>query len=124
MFRAGESKCHRHSPVPLDEPSQLVHWPVVSPDARCGAGADVAQPGEMALVGCVDCVFWMRPDDGLVVKHRQGKSLEWWSGAGLCTANAPSPGTSKTGTTHWRPTHKTDACGNGVHFESASDDTD
>jgi hypothetical protein len=125
FYRRQGGECHRHAPSPGEEAFRFVHWPEVSPDARCGSGADVRQPGDMALIGCVDCVHWWQPGGvGVRPKYRGGKPAEWWEQSGYCTAHAPYPTTERRERVEWRVTHASDSCGDGMHIADAATDED
>lgn len=119
--RAEEVICRRHAPSPVEGVSlQLAYWPQVH--VRCGAGADVRQPGDAEVIPCVDCVHWFQPNGiGFQPKYREGKSPEWWEHTGYCTAHAPYPTTEKRIVTPCA-THASAGCGDGKHIGDVGDE--
>jgi hypothetical protein len=124
-FRSQESRCHRHAPSPGEAtPGQLLfsYWTEVSPDDRCGAGADVRSPGDAAVVSCIDCVHWWQPGGvGLQPRFLNGKTREWWQQSGFCTANAPIPSSEPRRKAAWVVKHASEGCGDGLHVADANE---
>lgn len=123
--------CRRHGPSPGREGHEIVSWPTVMPNQRCGAGslgAPYPNGVPKQIVSCELCKHWFSPEGGLpydgpadpswwenqdAAAHDQG----WWRGAGLCLLRAPVPSVGyDADPTHWKVTHFTDGCGDGRDY--------
>lgn len=110
------ARCHRHAPGTDDEPEELTIWPKVKLTDRCGSGSDTVDK-DNALTRCGTCIHWLHPDDGLAPMVRQGRSVEWWKGAGICTRFAPGTVREEESEAFWRVTSSDDGCGDGEAME-------
>ena len=111
--------CFRRAPAPGLDEFQLVFWPKVHPDDRCGDGAAVTDGDGPGLVACQTCAYWHQPG-GQPVKpdYRNGLSVEWWAESGFCTKSAPVPSSKEDHRrTHWKVTHAAYRCGDGETLE-------
>lgn len=115
-------RCHHRAPSPGDDELQIAHWRPIKPTDRCGAGAVFGNKDGLCITDCEDCVHWFVPEGGLKPGALWGKSREWWTEAGICTAISPSPGPDEKRHTFWPVTHARDGgCGDG---EAAPDEED
>jgi len=112
-------RCRRHAPAPGEEAHELVHWPKVQPEDRCGDGEPYGE-SEFTVVRCGQCRHWLRPGDvPLSPPFRQGKPVEWWEQAGYCTRFAPTPSTDEPRRpVQWRVTHAAEWCGDAEDAEA------
>ena len=99
--------CRRHAPSTGTEPFELVHWPAVGRDDRCGVGAEVGDETPQPVL-CNACRHWQQP---VIPDYRQGRSQDWWQQAGLCRRFGPSPSAEESRRVRWRVTHALDRCG-------------
>ena len=110
-----ETRCHRRAPAPGRDEFELVFWPKVHANDRCGDGAAIADGDGPALVVCQTCAYWHQPGGEPVKPHyRSGLSVEWWAESGFCTKSAPVPASDDDyRRTHWKVTHAANQCGDG-----------
>lgn len=116
FFGAGavDGLCRRHAPSPGAEEFEIVYWPKVKPDDRCGHSAAITDGTGPAAVRCETCIHWYQPgDEPVQPDYRQGLSAEWWARSGFCTRNAPAPSPEEDRRAFWRITHADAACGDG-----------
>jgi hypothetical protein len=122
FFRKGEKvwgTCFRRAPSPgTDAQAQefeVVHWPGVRPNQRCGLGVKIGNSKGPNIVPCGRCVHWWQPERRPISPaYRSGLPREWWEGSGYCTRNAPGPSTETGRRTFWRVTHAAQGCGDGL----------
>ena len=106
--------CRRHAPAPGVTEFDIVFWPLVGQQDRCGQGAAITNAEGPNVTLCRDCILWRQPN-GEAVKpdYRMGLTAEWWSESGYCVHTAPSPSTEENQRRHWKVTHAAQGCGDG-----------
>ena len=122
VYFSPTSTCQRHAPSPGLEQYEITHWPLVRSEDRCGSGAAVTDGTGPGVVRCQTCVHWWQPGDKPVEPdYKQGRSDEFWKGAGLCTRYAPSPSGEEERRVFWKVTNRLDGCGDGQAVATAAD---
>ena len=125
VYFGSSSACLRHAPSAGQEEFEVVYWPRVAPDERCGSGAAVTDGTGPGVTRCQSCVHWWQPNgEPLTPYSKQGLRDEWWAKTGYCTRYAPSPSPEEDKRTRWRVTNGLDGCGDGAAVEVAATDAD
>jgi hypothetical protein len=117
------TSCRRHAPTPRQDEFDLVYWPKVGRNDRCGDGAALGDGTGPSVVACQACIHWHQPN-GPPVKpdYRKGLSVEWWAASGYCTRRAPAPATEDDRKVYWPVTNAADSCGAGAQVEVDTND--
>lgn len=120
--------CHRHAPSPgRGDENEVITWPHVLSNQRCGAGSlgtPDATGAPRHIVPCERCLHWFSPPGGLAPDFPGEHDDSWWRGAGLCLLRAPVPGVDADGMpTEWRITHYASGCGDGQEIETIQNRT-
>lgn len=123
--------CVRHGPSPSSEDVtvaqtfEVVEWPHVRPQDRCGAGASRVAANAPTVSVCESCIHWLQPGGiGVIPDFPGERTPAWWTESGFCTRFAPSPGTDQNTHTQWKVTHRLHGCGDGEPIEDEGTDAD
>ena len=110
-LREHDGLCCRHAPAPSDRPNEVSHWCQTRISQWCGEG--VAAPPFSIGSYCATCLYWRRPEQGLMPLDRGDLPMAWWYRAGICTRHAPHPVAEPGPRAFWRATLDTDFCAEG-----------
>ena len=56
------TSCRRHAPTPRQDEFDLVYWPKVGRNDRCGDGAALGDGTGPSVVACQACIHWHQPN--------------------------------------------------------------
>ena len=115
-FGEQSGTCRRYAPPPSQHVDDTGYWPETLALNRCAEAIAAADPEAPVQVRCADCAFWFRfnPEQGLFPERRGDLPMTWWRAAGFCIRHAPRAEYQSVVRTHWRATHGTNHCGEGV----------
>lgn len=114
FFGSADAICRRHAPAPGHEEFELVFWPRVGRQDRCGQGAALTNGEGPSVTMCQDCIHWLQPGgEPIRPDYRKGLPAEWWAESGYCTRTAPVPSSDEGRRGFWKTTHAEQGCGEG-----------
>ena len=111
---ARDGLCRLLAPWAGDEPNAVAHWVRTKHEDFCGAFQAKEDANARRFVFCAQCRYWEHVPGGIMPIDLADRLPAWWSRAGHCKRHPPRAATLPGAKAHWRATHKSDGCYEGV----------